>query len=187
MNYSLYLDGVPTEELPSIAARADSAGFRDLLKAETIYGDAMSACAAMAMATQTLRVGSGIAGVYGRSALVFAMTAAALARLSAGRFILGLGLQSPRYVETWHGARYEGMRGFRERLGIIRSLLAGKSVNGYHLAFPPPAAVPIYTAALGPKMIELAGELADGLLGYFYTRAYVEQVVRPHIAMGTRR
>jgi len=187
MNYSLYLDGVPTEELPAIAARADRAGFRDLLKAETIYGDAMSACAAMAMATRTLRVGSGIAGAYGRSALVFAMTAAALARLSGGRFILGLGLQSQRYVEAWHGARYEGMSGFRDRLRIIRSLLRGEAVNGYHLAFPPPGSVPIYTAALGPKMIELAGELADGLLGYFYTRAYIEHIVRPGIETGTRR
>jgi alkanesulfonate monooxygenase SsuD/methylene tetrahydromethanopterin reductase-like flavin-dependent oxidoreductase (luciferase family) len=132
-------------------------------------------------------VGSGIAGMYGRSALVFAMRAAALARLSGGRFILGLGLQSQRYVEGWHGARYEGMSGFRDRLCTIRSLLAGEAWNGYHLAFPPPAPVPIYTAALGPKMIELAGELADGLLGYFYTRAYIEKIVRPHVEAGVRR
>ena len=187
MKYSLYLDGIPTEELPAIAARAERAGFRDLLKAETIYGDAVSACAAMAMTTRTLRVGSGIAGVYGRSALVFAMSAAALARLSGGRFILGLGLQSQRYVEGWHGARYEGMSGFRDRLRTIRSLLAGEAWNGYHLAFPPPAPVPIYIAALGPKMIELAGELADGLLGYFYTRAYIEEIVRPRVEAGARR
>jgi alkanesulfonate monooxygenase SsuD/methylene tetrahydromethanopterin reductase-like flavin-dependent oxidoreductase (luciferase family) len=187
MNLSLYLDGISTEELPEIAANAERAGFHDLLKAETIYGDAFSACAAMAMTTRRMRLGSGIAGVYGRSPVVFAMTAAALARLSGGRFILGLGLQSQRYVEAWHGAQYGGMNGFRDRVHTIRALLAGETVNGYRLAFPPPSAVPIYIAALGPKMIELAGEIADGVLGYFYTRAYVETVVRPHITVGARR
>jgi alkanesulfonate monooxygenase SsuD/methylene tetrahydromethanopterin reductase-like flavin-dependent oxidoreductase (luciferase family) len=187
MNLSLYLDGLPTEELPDVAAEADRRGFHDVLKAETIYGDAFTACAAMAMTTTRVRVGSGIAGVYGRSPVVFAMSAAALARLSRGRFVLGLGLQSPSYVEGWHGARYRGLEGMREMVMTLGGLLAGHSVNNYRLAFPPAAPVPIYTAALGPKMIELAGELADGLLGYFYTPAYIAEVVRPHLEIGAHR
>jgi alkanesulfonate monooxygenase SsuD/methylene tetrahydromethanopterin reductase-like flavin-dependent oxidoreductase (luciferase family) len=187
MNLSLYLDGLPSEELPNVAAEADRRGFRDLLKAETIYGDAFTACAAMAMTTTRMRVGSGIAGVYGRSPVVFAMSAAALARLSRGRFVLGLGLQSLSYVERWHGARYRGLEGMREMVVTLRDLLAGQAVNDYRLAFPPAAPVPIYTAGLGPKMIELAGELADGLLGYFYSPAYIAEVVRPHLEKGAQR
>jgi alkanesulfonate monooxygenase SsuD/methylene tetrahydromethanopterin reductase-like flavin-dependent oxidoreductase (luciferase family) len=196
MNLSLYLDGLPTEELPAVAAAAERHGFRDILKAETIYGDAFTACAAMAMTTTRIRLGSGIAGVYGRSPVVFAMSAAALARLSGGRFILGLGLQSQSYVERWHSARYRGLQGLREMVIALRRVLTGEAVvfegetlriEGYRLAFPPLAPVPIYTAALGPRMIELAGELSDGLLGYFYTPAYIAEVVRPHVEAGARR
>jgi alkanesulfonate monooxygenase SsuD/methylene tetrahydromethanopterin reductase-like flavin-dependent oxidoreductase (luciferase family) len=196
MDLSLYLDGLPTEELPAVAVAAERHGFRDILKAETIYGDAFTACAAMAGVTSRIRVGSGIAGVYGRSPIVFAMSAAAMARLSGGRFVLGLGLQSPSYVERWHSARYRGMQGLREMMIVLRRLLGGETVSfvgdtlridGYHLAFPPAQDVPIYTAALGPRMIELAGELSDGLLGYFYTPAYVAKVVRPHVAVGAQR
>ncbi len=196
MNLSLYLDGIPISDLPGIATEADRRGFRDILKAETIYDDAFTACAAMAMGTHRLRVGSGIAGIHGRSPVVLAMTAASLATLSQGRFVLGLGLQSRDYVEGWHGARYQGLVGMRETVQIVRRLLAGEAVTfagqtvqvrGYRLAFPPAQPVPIYTAALGPRMIELAGELADGLLGYFYTAAYVEKVVRPHLEAGAGR
>ena len=196
MNLSLYIDGIPIEELPVIARDAERQGFRDILKAETIYGDAFTACAAMAMTTRTLRVGSGIAGIYGRSPVVLAMSAASLTNLSGGRFILGLGLQSKSYVEGWHGAIYGGATGMRETVHVLRRLLAGEvvtfegdvvRVRGYRLALPPARPVPIYTAALGPRMIELAGEVADGLLGYFYSETYIERVVTPRLEAGAQR
>src|SRR5262249_61640400 len=75
-------------------------------------------------------------------------------------------------------------------------LLAGEAVTfdgqavrieGRRLAFPPRRAVPIQMGALGPRMLELAGETADGLLGWFYSRPFLDRVVRPRLDAGARR
>lgn len=198
MNVGLYLEGVPVTALSDVARSAERAGFRDVLKGESEYGDALTAATAMALATRTLRVGSSVTGIYGRSPVMLAMTVASLAALSGPRaVVLGLGVQSRRYVEQWHGVPYaRPLTRMRETIHVLRRLFAGERVTfvgdtirveGFRLALVPPTPPVIYLGAHGPKMIELAGELCDGLLGYFYSPAYLERVVRPHLEIGARR
>ena len=112
-------------DLPAIAAEAERRGFHKILAAETVGAEPYVACAAMAAATRSILVGTGIAGIHGRSAASTTMAASSLATLSEGRFALGLGLQSNRLVEGFHGATYAGgsltrrWRGVRFGAGII--------------------------------------------------------------------
>jgi alkanesulfonate monooxygenase SsuD/methylene tetrahydromethanopterin reductase-like flavin-dependent oxidoreductase (luciferase family) len=85
----------------------------------------------------------------------------------------------------------------REYVTIVRRILAGENVTfqgevfrvkNFQLHMAPPAKpIPIYMAAIGPKMLQLAGELADGVLGYFYSLPYLEQVVLPNLEIGAKR
>ena len=195
MNLALCLDGLPVGDLPAIAAEAERRGFAKILAAETVGAEPYVACAAMAAATRSIVVGTGIAGIHGRSVASTAMAAASLATLSGDRFVLGLGLQSNRLVEGFHGATYGGLRAMRETIHVVRRLLAAEAVafagqsvriEG-RLAFPPRPPVPIHVGALGPRMLELAGEVADGLLGWFCSRPFLDQVTRPRLGAGAHR
>jgi alkanesulfonate monooxygenase SsuD/methylene tetrahydromethanopterin reductase-like flavin-dependent oxidoreductase (luciferase family) len=193
---ALCLDGLPVGDLPPIAAEAERRGFRKVLAAETTGADPFVACAAMAAATRSILVGTGIAGIHGRSAASTAMAAASLATLSGGRFVLGVGLQSREVVEGLHGTTYGGLEAMRETIHVVRGLLAGEAVTfdgqtvrieGRRLEFPPRPPVPIHMGALGPRMLELAGEAADGLLGWFCSRPFLDRVVRPRLEAGARQ
>jgi F420-dependent oxidoreductase-like protein len=115
-----------------------------------------------------------------------AMTAATLDALSGGRFRLGLGVSGPQVSEGWHGVRFgKPLARTREYVDIVKMAIARQPVSysGEHyrlplpdgpgkalkLGFHPPReAVPIYLAAVGPKNLELAGEIADGWLAIFF-------------------
>jgi alkanesulfonate monooxygenase SsuD/methylene tetrahydromethanopterin reductase-like flavin-dependent oxidoreductase (luciferase family) len=127
-----------------------------------------------------------------------ALQAATLNELAGGRLILGLGLQARGYVEGWHGQRYERpVRAMREYLTILRQILGGESVTfegeifsvrGFQLTMQPPERPPrIYMAAIGPQMLRLAGELADGVLGYCWSLEYLRTVVLPKLQEGAER
>ena len=84
----------------------------------------------------------------------------------------------------------------RETIHVVRRLLAGEAVTfdgqavrieGRRLAFPPRPPVPIHLGALGPRMLELSGEIADGLLGWFCSRPFLARVVRPRLDAGARQ
>jgi alkanesulfonate monooxygenase SsuD/methylene tetrahydromethanopterin reductase-like flavin-dependent oxidoreductase (luciferase family) len=127
-----------------------------------------------------------------------ALQAATLNELSEGRLLLGVGLQARGYVEGWHGQRYERpVRAMREFVTILRRILSGEavtfegeifSVQGFQLQMQPPTRpARIYMAAIGPQMTRLAGELADGILGYCYSAAYVRDSVLPNLRAGAER
>jgi alkanesulfonate monooxygenase SsuD/methylene tetrahydromethanopterin reductase-like flavin-dependent oxidoreductase (luciferase family) len=126
---ALCLDGLPAGDLPAIAAEAERRGFQRILAAETTGVEPFVACAAMAAATRSILVGTGIAGVHGRSAASIAMAAASLAALSGDRFVLGLGLQSKRLVEELHGTTYGGLGAMRETIHVVRRTARGRSRN----------------------------------------------------------
>jgi probable F420-dependent oxidoreductase len=139
--------------------------------------DAFLALAAIARSTEHVKLGTGIVNVFSRSPATLAMSAATLDELSNGRAILGLGSSGPGVVERWHGIRYERpLTRVRETVGIARLALSGAStdfqgsvfhLSNFKLAMDQPQRkIPIYVAALGPKMLSLAGEIADGVLLY---------------------
>ena len=137
---------------------------------------------------------TGILPIFGRTPVITAMSAAGLAAVSGGRFILGLGVGNRSSVENAHRVPYQRpVTRLRETIAIVRRLLDGEQVTlkgrvfqvaGVSLgAAGPPGRVPIYIAALGPQMLELAGELADGVLLSWAPVGYLGQVTE-HVRRG---
>jgi alkanesulfonate monooxygenase SsuD/methylene tetrahydromethanopterin reductase-like flavin-dependent oxidoreductase (luciferase family) len=194
----VYLQALPLDLTLDFAAQAEAAGFRDVWLSEIIFGDAFVPAAAIATRTSRIGIATGIVGLWARSPVSTAMSAANLHRLSNGRFTLGVGLQSRTYVDNWHGSRYERpLQAVREYLTIMRSIVDGEPttfdgeifrVRGFQLMMQPTEMkLPIYLAGIGPKMAQLAGELADGILGYFYSEAYLRDVIVPNLQIGAER
>jgi alkanesulfonate monooxygenase SsuD/methylene tetrahydromethanopterin reductase-like flavin-dependent oxidoreductase (luciferase family) len=127
-----------------------------------------------------------------------ALQAATLHQLSGGRLVLGLGVQARGYVEGWHGRDYrKPVAAMRDFVTILRRIFAGEltthdgeifSVRNFHLDMElPDAPLKIYVAANGPRMTELAGEIADGTVGWFQSLEYVRDVTMPALARGAER
>ena len=167
---------------------AEGAGLESVWVSEAWGRDAFVALAAIANATQRIKLATGIVNVYSRSPAAIAMGTATLEELANGRVMLGLGSSGSTVVERWHGLRFEQpFTRLRESITIIRQILSGDPVNlqgkifqvsDFRLAVHPPAdKIPIYLAALGPRMLRLAGELADGVLLYLCPLSNIQEAV----------
>jgi probable F420-dependent oxidoreductase len=194
----VYLQALPVGLTVELAEQADRSGLGSVWFSEITFGDAIVPAAAAAARTKRIGLATGIVGIWSRSPVTTALTAASLHQLSGERFRLGVGLQARPYVENWHGREYaRPLTAMREFLTILRGLLDGETVTfegdvfrvrGFRLDMPAPERrVPISVAAIGPGMLEVAGELADGILGYFYSLEYVRDVVLPSLERGARR
>ena len=193
----IYLEALPPDELVGYASKADQQGFDSAWFSEIIFTDAFTPATAAAIETQQLRLGAGVVGPWGRSPMVMALTAASLSQISEGRLILGIGPQARPYVNNWHGRDYERpLLAMREYVTIVKSILSGQftdydgeifRVRNFQLPFPVAHPVPIYFGANGPKMIELAGELGDGVMGALWSVPYLREVVMPRLRAGAAR
>lgn len=191
------LNALPLDQMRRFAVAMDGAGFHSAWFPEIIFSDALTPMTVIGLETNNLRLGTGIVGPWSRSPVVMAMTLATLSHLCPGRIVLGLGTQARPYVENWHGRDYQKpLRAMREYITILKSILAGELVNyagqifrvkDFQLKLPPPEPVPIYMAAIGPKMVQLAGEIADGLLGTLFPIPYVRDVVIPRLKAGAEK
>jgi F420-dependent oxidoreductase-like protein len=181
--------GTNPADLVPLAQRAEELGYDSVWAAEAWGTDAVTVLAWVAARTTTIKVGSAIMQIPGRSPANTAMTAATLDLMSGGRFILGLGTSGPQVVEGWHGDRWGKPLGkTREYVEIVRSALRREVLehHGEHYRIPYDGAdatglgkplkmmlrplraeVPIYLAAIGPKNVALAAEIADGWLPIF--------------------
>ena len=164
--------------------------------------DALTPLAYLAARTERIGLASGIVQLGARTPANLAMTAMSLQQLSVGRFRLGLGTSGPQVMEGWHGVRFSSpIAATRETIEIVRAVARGDklSYDGrvYRLPLPdgpgrpirsslPPMEVPIYVASLGPKNLELTGELADGWLGNAFVPEYAEEFLR-HLRTGAER
>jgi F420-dependent oxidoreductase-like protein len=171
----------------ALAREADRLGFAVVWAAEAYGSDAPTVLAWVAAQTARIDVGSAILQIPARSPAMTAMTAATLDTLSGGRFRLGLGVSGPQVSEGWHGVRFDKpLARTREYVDIVRTALRRERVSyqGQHYTLPLPdgpgkaltltvhpvrAEIPVYLAAVGPKNLELAGEIADGWLAIFYS------------------
>ena len=182
-----------------LARLAEEGGYESLWMTEGAGRDALTLLTSMAVVTQKLNVATGILPIFGRTPVITAMSASGLAAVSGGRFILGLGVGNRSSVERAHGIPFQRpVTRLRETITIVRRLLDGEQVTFNGRVFQvadvslgasgPSGRVPIYIAALGPRMLELAGEMADGVLLSWAPAGYLaeatEQVRRGAVKAG---
>ncbi len=168
------LEGIPLSAHGPILEEAERLGYTDAWTAEVNAADAFTPMAAMACWTKNTRLGSAIGNIYTRTPTVLAQTAAGLADLAPGRIVLGIGTSSPAIVEVWNGVKLERpLRRMRETVEFLRQALTGEkaamrvgpyNVRSFRLGRVPAQPVPIFVAALREKMLQLAGELGDGVI-----------------------
>src|SRR3954452_18735130 len=171
--------GVPLHELGPLVRRIEDAGYDDVWSAEATEFDGFTPLAAAAEHSERLRLVSGIVNVFTRGPALLAQSAAALADLSNGRFVLGLGASSHVIVEQWNGIAFRRpLAKVDETVRYLRTVLAGeRGPGGFKLASPPAEPVPIFLAALRERMLQLAGDVADGAFANFLPLSGVERVV----------
>jgi alkanesulfonate monooxygenase SsuD/methylene tetrahydromethanopterin reductase-like flavin-dependent oxidoreductase (luciferase family) len=183
------------EVLVSTAVAADRLGYDGYYLPETWAYDTTIVLAEAALKTSRIGLGTGILGVWNRSAGTIAMAAATLASVSGGRFTLGLGISTPQLAEGLHDVRFELPLGrLRRTIEQVRALLRGEriplavatSARPLKLNVPPLPEIPIYVAAIGQQSIRLTGELADGWVPFMYPRRCLAQGIE-HLRAGAAR
>jgi 5,10-methylenetetrahydromethanopterin reductase len=175
--------GLPPARVGALAGAAEQAGFDAVFVAEG-HGDALSLCHPVAAATRRVRVGTAVANAALRPPVLAAKTAAQLDHAAGGRFILGLGVANTVMNGRFGIPPSAPLPMIEEYVGVIRSVLNG--ADGYDgqlfrtgmvpLDSPPVRpGLPVYLAALGPRMTELAGRIADGVILNLMTPAQAGQ------------
>jgi probable F420-dependent oxidoreductase len=170
-------------------------GYDSIWIPEVVGPDAFVLMTAMAAVTRHLRLGTGIVPILTRTPSLLAMTAASIAQLAPGRVRLGLGVSTPNIIQNWHGIPYDRPLGrLRAYITILRKALAGERVthedgiyalHSFRLDLPAPQSrIPIYIAALNPRMLQLAGELADGVLLNWIPEERISWALE-HLKVGT--
>ncbi|HEX2087993.1 MAG TPA: LLM class flavin-dependent oxidoreductase [Solirubrobacteraceae bacterium] len=146
--------------------------------------------------TERVRLGTGVVPIYTRTPATMAQTAATIDEISGGRLNLGLGVSHRPVVEGWHGQTIDKPAGeMREYVAIVRAILRGEEPpagekwrTGFRLAgMAPRPELPIYVAALSPRMLRLAGEIADGVVLWLCNPNYVRDVVVPEVTKGREK
>lgn len=175
----------------ALAREADRLGWSSVWVAEAYGSDAPTVMAWVAAQTEQIDVGAAVMQIPARTPAMTAMTAATLDTLSGGRFRLGLGVSGPQVSEGWHGVRFGKPLGrTREYVEIVRLALERKRrvrFDGEHYQLPLPDGpgkaliltvhpvrdhIPVYLAAVGPRNLELTGEIADGVLAVFFSTEF---------------
>ena len=181
----------------ALAKEADDLGYAVAWVAEAYGSDTATMLAWIAGQTERIGLGAAVFQITARTPAMTAMTAATLDTLSGGRFRLGLGVSGPQVSEGWHGVRFDKPLGrTREYVEIVRAALRRERLayDGRHYQLPLPGGpgkalkmiihpvretVPVYLAAVGPKNLELAGEIADGVLPLFFAPERAADVLGP--------
>ena len=194
--------GISTQEDVSFVVDAERLGVSQAWVAETWGQDALTQLAYLAARTESIRLATGIVQIGARSPAMLAMSALSLQVLSGGRFLLGIGTSGPQVMEGWHGVRFPSpIKATRETIEIVRAVARGERLEHagevYQLPLPdgpgralrsqlPPMDVPIYVASMGPKNLELTGELADGWIGNAFMPEHADAFT-DHLAAGAAR
>jgi F420-dependent oxidoreductase-like protein len=188
----------------------EQAGLEMVWVPEAYSYDAVSYAGAIAQATTTLQIGTGIVNVFSRTPALLAMTAAGLDKISGGRFTLGLGSSGPQVIEGFHGVPYEKpVERVRDTIEICRQVwmreeplqYTGKAVTvplapglgtgqGKPLKLinhPLRPRIPICWASMGPRAVALTAELADGWMPIFYQPERAAETFGAALAEGEAR
>jgi F420-dependent oxidoreductase-like protein len=193
-----------------LAEEAERCGFHSVWTSEAYGSDAVSSLAWVGARTTNVRLGTAIMQMPARSPATTAATVATLDLLSGGRVLLGLGTSGPQVAEGWHGQAWgKPLTRTREYVEIVRAVLRREAPVEHHgehydipytgpgatglgkplriIVHPPRADVPIYLAAIGPKNVALAAEIADGWLPIFFSPERFADTHRPMLEEGFAR
>jgi F420-dependent oxidoreductase-like protein len=183
--------GLSSEQQLELVRTAEDAGFDSVWVAEAYGSDAATVMAWLAAQTTRIKIGAGIFQMPARSPAMTAMTAATLDQLSNGRMVIGIGSSGPQVAEGWHGQRFaKQLLRTREYVEVIRKALSRERLvyDGEYYKLPLPDGpgkalkltiapvqerIPIYIASIGPKNVQLTGEIADGWLPIFFSPEHV--------------
>jgi F420-dependent oxidoreductase-like protein len=188
----------------AVAQEAERLGYAVVWAAEAYGSDVPTVLAWVGAQTERIGLGAAVMQIPARTPAMTAMTAATLDTLSGGRFRLGLGVSGPQVSEGWHGVRFSApLARTREYVDIVRMALRRERVayEGRHFTLPLPDGpgkalkltvrpprehLPLYLAAVGPRNLELAGEIADGWLAIFFSPEHSGDLLEA-VATGRRR
>lgn len=194
-------------DLPlDLILEADRLGYQAVWTSEAYGSDCITPLAWIGALTKKIKLGSGIMQMPARSPAMTAMTAMTLDQLSGGRVLIGLGLSGPQVVEGWHGRPYgKPLAKTREYVAIVRQIIERQAPlvhQGEHYQIPYAgddatglgkplksilhgrADMPIYLAAIGPKNVALAAEIADGWLPMLFAPAHYQETYAAAIEAG---
>src|SRR6202167_5176231 len=188
---------------------AERLGFDSVWSGEAYGSDVITLLSWIGARTTKIKLGCGIMQMHARTPAMAAMTAMTLDGLSGGRFIIGVGPSNPQVVEGWHGVPYgKPLQRYREYIQIMRMVLAREKPlefdgSEYQIPYRGPGAsgmgkplrsilhgrpdMKIYTASISPKGIELAAELADGVIPVWMSPAWYGQLYQPHLEAGFKK
>ena len=183
-----------------IAADAQAAGFGTVWTSELYNRSSTILMASLAGATERVGIGSSIAYGVGRTPLVWNAEARDLDELSGGRLVLGLGNGNAKMMENWHGVdgaspavRMEELVEVLRKLWRLDKGAVDHDGRFYRVHLRPTSVtpaplrdyLPIHVAGINPRMIQVAGRVADGLIGHpMFTKLYLDEVARPAVAIG---
>jgi alkanesulfonate monooxygenase SsuD/methylene tetrahydromethanopterin reductase-like flavin-dependent oxidoreductase (luciferase family) len=161
----LLLASAPPERLAAAARRAEQIGFDEVWVPEDYFESSGPVAAAVALAaTDQIPVGIGVASVATRQPALLAMDAATIAGAFPGRLRLGVGAGMSFSLDAMGVKPRSALGLVRSAVDVVRDLLGGGTCGDVGLAHPPTVVPPVFAGGLGPKMLELAGEVADGVV-----------------------
>jgi probable F420-dependent oxidoreductase len=175
---------------------AERHGYESVFITHIAGRDSATTLMAYAARTERVRLGTGVMPIYSRTPVATAQSFATLDEFSGGRAVIGLGVSHRPSVEGWYGQQLERpLRDMREYVGVVRAILRGEDPpsgerfrSSFHfVGLQPRPDLPIYVAGLSPKMLRLAGEIADGVMLWLCNPDYIRDVVIPAVGEGRER
>jgi alkanesulfonate monooxygenase SsuD/methylene tetrahydromethanopterin reductase-like flavin-dependent oxidoreductase (luciferase family) len=178
------------------AARADELGFDSIYTTHIATRDSLAVLTAFATATTNAKLGTGVLPIFSRTPCSTAQTAATIDELSGGRMVIGLGVSHKVTVENWFDSKIvKPVAQMREYAGIVRAILTGEqppdgeffNSKFQFMGYEAREDLPIYIGALSPNMLQLAGEVGDGVMLWLCGPEYIERVVIPEVTKGREK
>jgi alkanesulfonate monooxygenase SsuD/methylene tetrahydromethanopterin reductase-like flavin-dependent oxidoreductase (luciferase family) len=188
--------GRSLEQSVERARRADEHGYASIYTTQIAGRDAFIVLAEFAHATENVKLGTGVAPIFARTPAAMAQVAATLDEVSSGRMVLGLGVSHRVTVENWYGAEIsKPVSQMRDYAGVVRAILTGEQppesdffpTRFQFMGYQPRPDVPIYIAALSPNMLQLAGEIGDGVMLWLCDPDYIRNTVIPEVTKGREK
>jgi F420-dependent oxidoreductase-like protein len=176
--------------------RADELGFHSAYATHIAARDSLTTLMAYASVSERIKLGTGVVPIFSRSPVAMAQTAATIDEFSSRRMVLGLGVSHQVTVENWYGANItKPVTQMREYVGGVRAILRGEPppeseyfpTRFQFMGFEPRPDLPIYVAALSPNMLQLAGEIADGVMLWLCNPDYIRDVIVPEVTKGREK